>query len=103
MVSAKRFTIGDIASALSRLFNLPADHQSLARFSGALEKTVNERPEFRDAGLQGAGFASFALSNMTGDLAALLDPAQREKLQREHAIRTNPESAEGIAARAALG
>ena len=102
-VTAKKITVGDIASALSRLFNLPADHQGLARFSGALEKTVNDRPEFRGSGLQGAGFASLALSNMTGDLAALLDPVQREKLQRELAIRTNPESAEGIAARAALG
>ena len=102
-MSTQQFTLSDISSALSRLFNLPTDHAGLAKFSGSLQKTVNEHPEFQKTGLHGSGFQSLAINNMPAELATLLDPAQALKALRDQAIRSNPYSAEGIAARAALG
>jgi hypothetical protein len=101
-MSTQQFSLADISSALSRIFALPPNHAGLAKLSGMLQKTVNEKPEFQKTGLQGGGFQSLAMSNLPADLMALLDPAKQEQIQREQAEKTNMYSADGIAARNAL-
>lgn len=100
-MSTKKFTLGDITSALSRLFNQLVQHSGLARLAGALEKTVNEMMQFQKTGLDGSGFQSLAFNSASADLK--LDATDAQKALREQAHNTNPTSAEGIAVRAALG
>jgi hypothetical protein len=103
MASAHRFTQADVSAALSRLFALPPEHEGIVKFSGALQKAVNETPELRKGGLDGSGFTTLAISNAPGDLLAAVDVGHREKLQRMQYDRANITSADAAALAAAYG
>src|SRR5262249_17849929 len=75
--------------------HLPPELQAVVGLAGRLYSFVNQQPEFRKTGIDGASFRTMLFANLTPEIAQLLDPAQAAKIRREQEMRLNPTSAEG--------
>jgi hypothetical protein len=92
--SSERFSRAEVSQAVSRQLHLPPELDAIANLSGKLHYFVNQMQSFRTASLDGADFKTLIMSNITPELAKLLDPAQRDAARREQAEKANITSAQ---------